>query len=96
MVSGPGDLEYPLWPLLDARLGPSVRLEHLGVENESARLPIPLGKSGFAPCGLLVLADRPDWETQDQVELDGQTWETISESPSLNVLVPVRQAARYP
>lgn len=49
--------EYPLWPLLEARLGRDVRLEHALVENVSARLTPPLAD---APCALIVVGREPD------------------------------------
>ncbi len=49
--------EYPLWPLLEARLGRDVRLEHALVENASARLAPPLAD---APCALIVVGREPD------------------------------------
>jgi hypothetical protein len=86
LISGPGDLEYPLWPLLNARLGTSVRLEHVGVENQSARVPMPLGPI-FHPCGVLVLANRAERQ-RDRLDVDGEVYTTVLSSPSVDVLVP--------
>jgi hypothetical protein len=52
MVFGWDGPEYPLWPLLQARLGRDVRLEHALVENVSARLAPP---QADAPCVLIVV-----------------------------------------
>ena len=49
--------EYPLWPLLRARIGEAVRLEHVLVQNASARLAVP---APGAPCALLVIGRQLD------------------------------------
>jgi hypothetical protein len=57
MVFGWDGPEYPLWPLLRARLGPDVRLEHVLVENASGRLAPPHAE---APCALVVVGRERD------------------------------------
>jgi hypothetical protein len=52
MVFGWDGPEYPLWPLLQARLGRDVWLEHALVENASARLALP---DADVPCALVVV-----------------------------------------
>ena len=49
--------EYPFWPLLRARIGEAVRLEHVLVQNASARLAVP---APGAPCALLVIGRQLD------------------------------------
>jgi hypothetical protein len=59
MVFGWDGPEYPLWPILEARLGRNMRLEHALVENASARLA---PSQADAPCALVVVGrdrDRP-------------------------------------
>jgi hypothetical protein len=52
MVFGWDGPEYPLWPLVRARAGRDVRLEHALVENGSAGLAPPRAK---APCALIIV-----------------------------------------
>jgi hypothetical protein len=52
MVFGWDGPEYPLWPLLQERLGRDARLEHALVANASGRLAPPLAD---APCALVVV-----------------------------------------
>ena len=49
--------EYPFWPLLRARIGEAVRLEHALVENASGRLPPSFPDR---PCALLVVGRDPE------------------------------------
>jgi hypothetical protein len=61
--------EYPIWPLLEARLGRGVRLEHVLVENASGRLASPFED---APCALIVVGRDRDgplaWRGRSFVE----------------------------
>ena len=61
--------EYPLWPLLRARIGEAVRLEHVLVQNASARLA---AAAPGAPCALLVIGRQLDgsvsWQGRTFVE----------------------------
>jgi hypothetical protein len=52
LVFGGDGWEYPLWPLLQARLGAGLRMEHVLVQNASARFAAPMSS---APCALLVV-----------------------------------------
>ena len=52
LVLGWDGWEYPLWPLLRARLGPGLRIEHALVQNVSRRFALPVAG---APCALLVV-----------------------------------------
>ena len=69
MVFGWDGPEYPLWPLLQARLGNDVRLEHALVENASGRLAPP---QADAPCALIVVGRDRDgllvWRGRSFVE----------------------------
>jgi hypothetical protein len=69
MVFGWDGPEYPLWPLLRARLGRDVRLEHALVENPSGRLDPP---DASAPCAVIVVGRDPDgllaWRGRSFVE----------------------------
>jgi hypothetical protein len=56
MVFGWDGPEYPLWPLLRARLGRDVRLEHALVENASGRLDPP---AAAVPCAVIVVGRDP-------------------------------------
>jgi hypothetical protein len=55
LVLGWDGWEYPLWPLLRARLGPGLRIEHVLVQNASRRFARP---EAAAPCSLLVVEPR--------------------------------------
>jgi hypothetical protein len=55
LVLGWDGWEYPLWPLLRARLGPGLRIEHALVQNASRRFARP---EAAAPCSLLVVEPR--------------------------------------
>ena len=54
--------EYPLWVLLEGGTGNSLRIEHLRVANQSAKVFVPGAVSDFIPCGLVVvnMTERPD------------------------------------
>ncbi|NSW53009.1 MAG: phospholipid carrier-dependent glycosyltransferase [Anaerolineae bacterium] len=71
------DWEYPLWALL----GKTTRLEHVLVENASARL----AEAAFTPCAVLVMTeDRPV-----RVELpSGGVYTPYLELPQLTLYVP--------
>lgn len=57
LVLGWDGFEYPIWALLRTRIGETVRLEHVLVENASGRLAPP---SADRPCALLVVGRDPD------------------------------------
>ncbi len=69
MVFGWDGPEYPLWSLLQARIGREVRLEHALVENASERLEPPLAA---APCAVVVVGRDRDgplaWRGRSFVE----------------------------
>jgi hypothetical protein len=52
LVLGGDDWEYPFWPLLRARFGEGLWMEHVLVQNASAGLSAP---APGAPCALLVV-----------------------------------------
>lgn len=52
LVLGGDGWEYPFWPLLGARLGAGLRMEHVLVQNASRRFEPPVPG---APCALLVV-----------------------------------------
>jgi hypothetical protein len=59
--------EYPLWILLNNVVGTdSVRVEHVRVNNESARASLHGGVNNFIPCALVVVAaeERPSQITE--------------------------------
>ncbi len=62
LILGWDGWEYPLWPLLRARLGPGLRIEHVLVQNASRRFAPP---DAGAPCALVVVEpgheDRVTW-----------------------------------
>jgi hypothetical protein len=51
LVIGGNDWEYPLWVLLRERLGPSVRVEHVAVQNVSRAAA---ATDGPIPCGIVA------------------------------------------
>ena len=57
LVLGWDDLEYPFWPLLRARVGSEFRMEHVLVQNASARLEPSVSS---VPCALLVVGREVD------------------------------------
>jgi hypothetical protein len=63
LVLGWDGWEYPLWPLLRARLDPGLRIEHVLVQNTSRRFARP---DPGAPCALVVvepgLGDMVTWQ----------------------------------
>jgi hypothetical protein len=52
LILGGDGWEYPLWPLLRARLGEDLRMEHVLVQNASARFGAPAPP---APCVVLAV-----------------------------------------
>ena len=56
--------EYPLWILLNGRGDDVLRIEHIRVNNESARVSLRGGASNFVPCGLVVVETN---EMPDQI-----------------------------
>lgn len=44
--------EYPLWILLSGGGGDVLRIEHIRISDQSARVSLPGGVSNFVPCGL--------------------------------------------
>jgi hypothetical protein len=69
LVFGGDGWEYPLWPLLRTRLGDGLRMEHVLVQNASARFAAPVAS---APCALLVVGQDigrvVDWQGRTFVE----------------------------
>jgi hypothetical protein len=57
LVLGGDDWEYPFWPLLRARLGADLRMEHVLVQNASTRLA---SEAPGVPCALLFLGRELD------------------------------------
>ncbi|MDE3042888.1 MAG: glycosyltransferase family 39 protein [Nitrospirota bacterium] len=56
--------EYPLWILLSGREGDGLRIEHIRISNQSARVSLRGGASNFVPCGLVVVETN---EMPDQI-----------------------------
>jgi hypothetical protein len=83
LVLGWDDLEYPFWPLLRARLGPELRMEHVLVRNASARLGPP---AAGAPCALLVVGDTVDGPVDWQGRAFVERWRW----PPVRVYQPAR------
>ena len=69
LIFGGDGWEYPLWPLLKARLGEGLQMEHVLVQNASARFAAPMSS---APCALLVvgqdIGSTVDWQGRTFVE----------------------------
>jgi len=69
LILGGDGWEYPLWPLLQARLGEGLRMEHVLVQNASTRFAAPVRP---APCALLVVGQdigkAVDWQGRTFVE----------------------------
>ena len=74
--------EYPFWPLLRERIGEAVWLEHVLVQNASARL---VGPAPGAPCALLVIG-RP---VDGPVSWQGRTFVERWHWPPVRVYGPV-------
>jgi hypothetical protein len=74
LVLGGDDWEYPFWPLLRARLGPDLRVEHVLVQNASGWLAALVPG---APCALIVTGHGLDrtiaWQGRTFVERWGWT-----------------------
>ena len=56
--------EYPLWILLRGGEGDVLRIEHIGISNQSAKVSLRGGASNFVPCGLVVVETN---EMPDQI-----------------------------
>ena len=67
IFGGDDDWEYPFWPLLRTRLGNDLRMEHILVQNASARLA---ARAADPPCALLVVGNAVD----GTVEWQGRTF----------------------
>lgn len=72
--------EYPLWPLFQTYAGKDFRLEHLFVDNESARFA-PLVLDDFNPCAIIDDGQK----TSLALSFKGQTYVRTREWAFLNL-----------
>ena len=75
------DWEHPLWVLLAGMPDRPVRIEHVAVTNDSARLPYPRSRS--APCALLV----GSIPVEDSIPLDGRSYARAWAGDGLSVFL---------
>ena len=71
LVLGRDDWEYPFWPLLRARAGPELWMEHVLVQNASAQFAAPLPG---APCVLLAVGRELDGSVSCQGRTFVERW----------------------
>jgi hypothetical protein len=81
LILGPDDWEYPLWVLLHG-ISPAIRIEHVNVQNVSAKLAAAdPGYAAFRPCALIVISDHP----AQTIAAAGGTYALEWQSRTLNV-----------
>jgi hypothetical protein len=82
LMMGGNDWEYPLWVMLEQRIGVDLRLEQVNVTNISGKKLAPKeGDKSFEPCAILVLNPAPE----NPIVVSGKTFVRRWSSGGVNV-----------
>ena len=86
MILGSNTAEYPFWVLLSKNSAPSTRLEHLEIENESAKKRSSKINHDFNPCAIFVAKNEVAQERE--IELDERVYIQNSSKDLKGIFLP--------
>jgi len=84
MLSG-NTWEYPLWVLANNHARPHLRIEHVGVENESALKASDHDQANFSPC--MIIANEVKATKSEQITVAGDVYQRVSEPESISIFM---------
>ncbi|ASC71322.1 uncharacterized protein XM38_022740 [Halomicronema hongdechloris C2206] len=84
MLSG-NTWEYPLWVLTNNHARPNLRIEHVGVENESALKVSAPDRANFSPC--MIIANEVEAARTEQINLAGHIYQRTPEPESISIFM---------